>query len=150
MPPFWPEGSVRDKNPLWTSTASINDAACVFVVLVGGASDANAKADLVAARSAGARATRCDTQTLGLSFEGHRFDRGAEIELLHVLVAAGDLLTITCRFAAGNAEGEKLVPLLLTMTAAAVHRRGPALLSPAPPAPEKRSEGGFWKRLFGG
>jgi hypothetical protein len=124
----------------------VNDVQCVLLTYVGGAADAKAKDDLIATRSALARTTRCDRQVLGLPFEGYRFDRGSEVELLYVLLAHGDLLTAGCVYAAGNEQAaETLSPLLLTIVGAAVHRRGPPAPSPAP----KGNEGGFWKRLFG-
>lgn len=144
LPPFW-QGPVNQRAPVWSSAAMINDVQCVFLVYVGGAADAKAKTDLIATRSAVARTTRCDQQVLGLPFEGYRFDRGAEVELLYILATHGDLLTSGCVFTPGNEQAAAgLSPLLLTMVGAAVHRRGPPAPSPAPNA----NEGGFWKRLF--
>lgn len=146
LPPFWPADSVNRGRAVSSSGAMLNDVKCMLLVCVGGASDAKVKSDLIATRSAVARTTRCDQQVLGLPFEGYRFDRGAEVELLYVLAAHGDLLTVGCIFAAGNEQAAAgLSPLLLTMVGAAVHRRGPPAPSPAP----KGNEGGFWKRLFG-
>ena len=147
LPPFWPETSVTERGPVWTSGAKLNDVQCILMVVMGGAADAKMKSDLVASRSAGARTTRCDVQSLGLPFEGYRFDRGAESELLYLAAAHGDLLSVGCVLASDSSEAEKLAPLLLTMVAAAVHRRGPPSIAPSPAKP---AEGGFWKRLFGG
>ena len=60
LPPFWPHGAVNHRDPVWTSSTKLNDVQCVLLAYVGGASDATAKADLIATRSAAARATRCD------------------------------------------------------------------------------------------
>lgn len=145
MPPFWPDHSVNERGPVFTSVAKLNDVQCVLLVYVGGAADPNAKTDFLAARGADAKATRCDTQAVGVAFEGHRFERGAEVELVYLLTVHGDLITANCRFAAGNAEAEKLSLLLLTMAGAAVVRRGPVMQEA-----DKTNEGSFWKRLFGG
>jgi len=146
LPPFWPDAPANRGGAVSSTGAMLNDVKCLLLVCVGGGSDANVKADLVATRSAAARTTRCDEEVLGLRFEGYRFDRGAEMELLYVLEAHGDLLTAGCIFAAENEPAAAgLSPLLLTMVGAAVHRRGPPTVSP----PAKRDEGGFWKRLFG-
>jgi hypothetical protein len=147
LPPFWPNDSVNERGPVWTSAAKVNDVERVLLVFVGGAADAKAKVALLAARAAGAPTTRCDTQRLGLRFEGYRFDHGAEVEHLYVLAAHDDLLTAGCRCAAANPEAERLSLLLLTMVGSAVHRRGP----PSPsPAKAQATRGGFWRRLLGG
>ena len=147
LPPFWPHGSVvNQRDPIWSSDAMLNDVQCVLLAYVGGAADAKAKADLIATRGAVACSTRCDQQVLGLPFEGYRFERDSEVELLYVLATNGDLLTAGCVYAAGNErEAEGLSLLLLTIVGAAVHRRGPPAPSPAP----KGNQRGLWKRLFG-
>ena len=145
LPEFWPDGSVNRGQSVTSSGALLNDVKCMLLVCAGGGSDPKVKADLIATRSAAAQTTRCDQEVLGLPFEGYRFDRGAEVELLHVLGAHGDLLTAGCIFAPESEQAAtRLSPLLLTMVAAAVHRRGPPL-SAAP----KSNERGFWKRIFG-
>ncbi len=146
LPPFWPEAPVNASGRVWSSSAKLNGVLCVLLVFVGGAGDVKAKADLIAARAAGAPTTRCDTVATGVPFEGYRFDHGAEVELLYVLEAHGDLLTAGCRCAATNHAAEGLSVLLLTMIGAAVHRRGPP--AAVAPAPAMESGGGWWRRLF--
>lgn len=142
MPPFWPAAPVMERGPIWSSGANLNDVQCVLLTCLGGAADPSTKADLLAKRSVLASMVRCDTQVVGIPFEGYRFDRGLEIELFYVLASHGDLLTVSCIAAASNERAaEAIAPLLVTIVGAAVHRRGPD--------PTKKSEGGFWKRLFG-
>jgi hypothetical protein len=134
LPGFWPDLEIEEK-PGFVAARSHLGGGVKFelFLLAGKGSDAATRAAVIATHGRATKVhVRCDTDVMGLTFEGHRFEHLGDpaqdgVYEAYFGDAYGDLLMLGCLFLTPSSKDESLRRLFFTMVGGALIRRGRSL-----------------------
>ena len=131
LPGFWPDLVLEEKPGFVAARSHLGGGVKLeLFVFTGKGTDGATRAAVVATHDRATKGhVRCDTDVMGLTFEGHRFEHLGDpapdgVYEVYFGDAYGDLLMLGCLFQTPSSKDESWRRLFFTMVGGALIRRG--------------------------